>query len=399
MGILETIRLALDGIWLNKVRSMLTMLGIIIGTMTIILVVAVGMGSKKSVDDQFSQMSVTTIYVMANNQGSPIPSKLSSKDVEVIKENCPSVAVVAPQISGKAAVSAGANTQSSTVLGVTTEYQELTNLKFVDGQFITGEDEENKEKVVILGADIAETLFGNLNAQIVGETLTINNKKFTIGGVIERKGETVGNTSIDEGVFIPYSTAQAYILGAKVTPRLTVQAKDLPSVKLAMSEITNALREAHKLRPNMGDDFLVRDAGSRLAAAQETARTMSILLIAIATIVLVVGGIGIMNVMLVSVRERTKEIGTRRALGARKKDVLRQFLLEAIGISLFGGLIGVGLGETVIPLLKYLEVETVRSVQGILIAFAFSGIIGVFFGFYPARKAAESNPIEALRYE
>ncbi len=399
MGILETIRLALDGIWLNKVRSFLTMLGIIIGTATIILVVAVGLGSKKSVDNQFSQMSVTTIYVMASSTGSPIPSKLGIKDVAVIKENCPSVAAVAPQISGKAAASAGANTESVTVLGVTEDFQSLTNLKLSSGSFLTPESVTTKEKTVVLGADIAETLLGNAPGEIVGQTLNLNNKKFTVGGVIERKGETMGNVNIDEGVFIPYTTAQSYILGTTVTPRLTVQAKDLPSVKPALDEIAAALREAHKLRPNMADDFMVRDAGSKVGAAQDTARTMSVLLIAIATIVLVVGGIGIMNVMLVSVRERTKEIGTRRALGARKKDVLRQFLFEAIGISFFGGLLGVALGEVVIPLLKYMEIETVRSMQGLLIAFAFSGIVGVFFGFYPAKKAADSNPIEALRYE
>lgn len=399
MGILETIKLAFDGIWLNKMRSLLTMLGIIIGTATIILVMAVGMGSQQSVNNQFSQMSVTTIYVNANNAGSPIPSKLSIKDVDVIKENCPSVDAVAPQISGKAAASASSNTESVTVLGVTEYYQSLTNLKLSSGSFLTSESVTSKEKIAVLGADIADTLFGQESGEIVGQTLNINNKKFTVGGVIERKGETMGNVSIDEGVFIPYTTAQSYILGTTVTPRLTVQAKDLDSVKPALEEITTALREAHKLRPNMADDFRAMDAGSKVASAQETARTMSVLLIAIATIVLVVGGIGIMNVMLVSVRERTKEIGTRRALGARKKDVLRQFLFEAIGISMFGGLLGVGLGETVIPLLKYLEVETVRSMQGLMIAFAFSGIVGIFFGFYPAKKAADSNPIEALRYE
>ena len=399
MRILETIRLALDGIWLNKVRSFLTMLGIIIGTATIILVVAVGLGSKKSVDDQYSQMSVTTIYVMTSNSGSLIPSRLSIKDVDVIKEDCPSVAAVAPQISGQAAASAGSNTESVTVLGVTEDYQSLTNLKFSSGTFITAESVITKEKIAVLGADIAETLLGDAQGEIVGQTININNKKFTVGGVIERKGETLGSTNIDEGVFIPYTTAQSYILGATVTPRLTVLAKDLPSVKPALDEITSALREAHKLRPNMADDFRVMDAGSKVGAAQETAHTMSVLLIAIAAIVLVVGGIGIMNVMLVSVRERTKEIGTRRALGARKKDVLRQFLFEAIGISVFGGLLGVGLGEIVIPLLKYLEIEAIRSMQGLLIAFAFSGIVGIFFGYYPATKAAGSNPIEALRYE
>lgn len=398
MGILETIKLAVEGIWLNKVRSMLTALGIIIGTATIILVVAIGQGSKKSVDDQYSTMSVTTIYVMADPQSSA-PTKLSNKDPEVIKEKCPSVLEASAQISGRASVSYGANTEQTTVNGVGAEYQYLTNLKFSNGSFFTEESAEGKEKVAIIGADVAESLFGETSDSYIGQTITINKKKFTIGGIIERKGETVGNTSIDEGIFVPYATAQTYLLGNNVTPRLIVQAKDLASVAPAMDEITLALRGAHKLRPTASDDFRVRDAGSKLAAAQETAKTMSILLVSIAVIVLVVGGIGIMNVMLVSVRERIKEIGTRRALGARKKDILGQFLYEAIVLSMAGGLLGVLLGEALIPLLTYLDVAAIRSIQGVILAFIFSGIVGIFFGFYPAKKAADSNPIEALRFE
>jgi len=396
---LETIKLASDGIWLNKMRSLLTMLGIIIGTATIILVMAVGMGSKQSVNNQFSQMSVTTIYVMPNKQSNPIPTKLSIRDVDAIKEKAPSVAAVAPQIIGNKAVSSGTTTEQVSISGVSEEYQKLTNLKFSSGDFFNQDSIDKKEKVAVLGADIAEDLFGDGEGDNIGQIININRQKFTVAGVIDRKGSSVGNTDIDNSVFIPYTTAQTYILGTLTTPRLIINAKDLQSVASAMSEITATLREAHKLRSSMSDDFTVKDAGSNLAAAQGTAHTMSILLIAVAAIVLVVGGIGIMNVMLVSVRERIKEIGTRRALGARKKDILRQFLYEAIGISFLGGIFGVGLGEAVIPVLKYFNVETVRSLQGILIAFAFSGIVGVFFGFYPARKAADANPIEALRYE
>jgi len=399
MGLLETIKLASDGIWLNKMRSLLTMLGIIIGTATIILVMAVGTGSKQSVNNQFSQMSVTTIYVMPNKQSNPVPSKLSIRDVDAIKENAPSVAAVAPQISGNQAISSGTTTLQASISGVSEEYQNLTKLKFSSGGYFSQDSLDKKEKVVVLGADIAVDLFGDGEGDYTGQIINIKKQKFTVVGVIERKGSTVGNTDIDNSAFIPYTTAQSYILGTLTTPRLIIEAKDLQSVASAMSEVTAILREAHKLRSSMSDDFMVKDAGSNLAAAKGTAQTMSILLIAVAAIVLLVGGIGIMNVMLVSVRERIKEIGTRRALGARKKDVLRQFLYEAIGISFIGGIFGVGLGEAVIPVLKYFNVETVRSLQGILIAFAFSGIVGIFFGFYPARKAADANPIEALRYE
>ncbi|SPF33859.1 conserved membrane hypothetical protein [Candidatus Desulfosporosinus infrequens] len=399
MGILETMRLAIDGIWLNKMRSLLTMLGIIIGTATIILVVAVGMGSKKSVDNQFSSMSVTTIYVMVGSPGSNIQSKLSAKDVDVIKGNCPSVATVAPLLSGKAAVSSGSTSDQVSIVGVASEFKDQTNLTFSSGDFFSTDNLANKEKVVILGADVANTLWGSATGDYTGQIININRQKYTVIGVINRVGSTVGNTDIDGSVFIPYNTAERYILGTTATPRLTIQAKDVQSVNTATAEISQALRVAHKLRPDMSDDFLVRDAGKNLVAAQDTAHTMSILLIAVATIVLVVGGIGIMNVMLVSVRERTKEIGTRRALGARKKDILRQFLFEAVALSLLGGLLGLGFGEAVIPLLKYFKVETVRSLQGIVLALGFSGLVGIFFGFYPATKAANSKPIEALRYE
>lgn len=398
MGILETIKLALDGIWLNKVRSMLTMLGIIIGTATIILVVAVGIGSKESVDEQYSSMSVTTIYVNPDNQ-SGVSSKLKYEDAAIIEENSPSVVSASVQISGKATAVYGAATEQVSVLGVEEEYQYSTDLEFTAGSFFTEESVDTKEKVVVLGYDIAETLLGGTGEEYIGQTVNLNSRKFTVVGIIERKGESVGNTSIDDGVFLPYSTAESYIVGKDAKPRIVVQAKDIDSVAPAMDEITLALRDAHNLRPTQADDFKVKDAGSKLVAAQETAKTMSILLVSIAVIVLVVGGIGIMNVMLVSVRERIKEIGTRRALGARKKDIMRQFLYEAVVLSLIGGVLGVIIGELMIPLLGYFDVATSRTVEGVILAFIFSGLVGIFFGFYPAKKAAEFNPIEALRFE
>jgi len=377
---------------------MLTMLGIIIGTATIILVVAVGVGSKESVDDQYSSLSVTTIYVMQDNQSGG-SSKLSDEDADVIEENCPSVVSASAQISGKATAAYGAVTEEVSILGVEEEYQYSTNLEFTAGSFFTEASVDSKEKVVVLGYDIAETLLGGTGEEYIGQTITLNKRTYTIAGIIDRKGTSVGNTSIDDGIFVPYSTAESYIVGKDTSPRIVVQAQDIDSVAAAIDEITVALRDAHKLRPTQTDDFRVKDAGSQLVAAQETAKTMSILLVSIAIIVLVVGGIGIMNVMLVSVRERIKEIGTRRALGARKKDIMRQFLYEAIVLSLIGGMLGVIIGELMIPLLTYFDVAASRTVEGVILAFIFSGLTGVFFGFYPAKKAAEFNPIEALRFE
>ena len=400
MSLIETLRVAMEGILLNKVRSILTVLGIIIGTATIILVMAVGQGSQQAVNQQYSQLSVTTIYVMASDpsQADTGLSKLNIADAKVI-ENCPSVSQIAPQISGKAEVSSGSLKQSVTVIGVSEEYHNLTNLEFTEGSFFTKENEEQKEKVAVIGAETAETLFGKEQANYIGQYININRQKYKVTGIIKRKGDSIGGTNIDESVVIPLTTAERHLFGTSVKPRMVVQAKDIDSVKTAIAEITEALREAHKLRANMDDDFRVRDAGSRLVSAQKTSKTMSVLLIVVATIVLIVGGIGIMNVMFVTVRERTKEIGIRRAIGARKKDVLRQFLFEAIGLSLIGGLIGVATGEVIIPLMEYFDVETIRTVLGVAIALVFSIVVGVFFGYYPAQKAADFSPIDALRYE
>lgn len=404
MNMLETLKVAFEGVWLNKVRSFLTILGIIIGAATIILVIGIGKGSEAAVNDQFSQLSVTTIYVNAGTQGqggggNAKESKLSVKDVDIILENCPSVLKVSPQIVSKVDVGYGLNKLQPTVLGVSEIYNELTNLAFIQGDFLTDTAVANKEKVAIIGYEVALGLFDDVQSDLIGQYVNINKQKYIIAGILKPKGESMGGVSIDDSILIPHTTAERYITGASVKPRLVVQAKDLNSVKMAMEEITIALRETHHLRPGVVDDFTIKDAGSKLASAQETAKTMSLLLISVAGIVLLVGGIGIMNVMLVSVRERIKEIGTRIALGARKKDILKQFLLESILLSLAGGILGICLGVLALPLMEKLDLSVIQSVEAILLAMGFALSVGVFFGYYPAKKAAGLDPIEALRYE
>lgn len=404
MNMLETLKVAFEGVWLNKVRSFLTILGIIIGAATIILVIGIGKGSEAAVNDQFSQLSVTTIYVNAGTQGqggggNAKSSKLSIKDVDVILDNCPSVLKVSPQIVSKVDAGYGLNKLQPTALGVSEIYNELTNLAFIQGDFLTDTAVANKEKVAVIGYEVALGLFDDVQSDLVGQYVNINKQKYLVAGILKPKGESMGGVSIDDSILIPHTTAERYITGTTVKPRLVVQAKDLNSVKLAMEEITIALREAHHLRPGVVDDFTIKDAGSKLASAQETAKTMSLLLISVAGIVLLVGGIGIMNVMLVSVRERIKEIGTRIALGARKKDILRQFLLESILLSLAGGILGICLGMLVLPLMEKLDLSVIQSVEAILLAIGFALSVGVFFGYYPAKKAAGLDPIEALRYE
>ena len=404
MNMLETLKVASEGVWLNKVRSFLTILGIIIGAATIILVIGIGKGSEAAVNDQYSQLSVTTIYVNAGTQGqggggNAKTSKLSIKDVDVILDNCPSILKVSPQIVSKVDAGYGINKLQPTVLGVSENYNELTNLAFMQGDFLTDTAVANKEKVAVIGYEVALGLFDDLESDLVGQYVNVNKQKYLIAGILKSKGESMGGVSIDDSILIPHTTAERYITGTTVKPRLVVQAKDLNSVRPAMEEITIALREAHNLRPGVVDDFTIKDAGSKLASAQETAKTMSLLLISVAGIVLLVGGIGVMNVMLVSVRERIKEIGTRIALGARKRDILRQFLLESILLSLAGGILGICLGMLALPLMEKLDLSVIQSAEAILLAILFALSVGVFFGFYPAKKAAGLDPIDSLRYE
>jgi len=319
--------------------------------------------------------------------------------VDVILDNCPSILKVSPQIVSKVDAGYGINKLQPTVLGVSENYNELTNLAFMQGDFLTDTAVANKEKVAVIGYEVALGLFDDLESDLVGQYVNVNKQKYLIAGILKSKGESMGGVSIDDSILIPHTTAERYITGTTVKPRLVVQAKDLNSVRPAMEEITIALREAHNLRPGVVDDFTIKDAGSKLASAQETAKTMSLLLISVAGIVLLVGGIGVMNVMLVSVRERIKEIGTRIALGARKRDILRQFLLESILLSLAGGILGICLGMLALPLMEKLDLSVIQSAEAILLAILFALSVGVFFGFYPAKKAAGLDPIDSLRYE
>lgn len=395
MSLYEIFRAVLTNLRANKFRVFLTALGIIVGSLTIILVVGIGRGSQASVEEQFAKLNAGTIYVMPA-QGSTSRVVLEPEDLQAINDNAASVQAATISVNGRAKVSFYQTSYDTSVTGVLDDYQPLNNIVMTYGEFIRFGDSENKNRTAVLGSDLAEILFEGDASVAVGSTVTIANRKFEVIGVMERLGDSTQGINIDESVLIPYETAVKYIVGSDVKPRIIALASDVDQVQSAIDEIGGILYEKY------GSDasgFQIRDAGSRLVVAQDSARTMSILLVSIAVIVLIVGGIGIMNVLFVSIKERTKEIGILKALGARRKDILLQFLIESILISTTGGLIGILLGFIVMPLMAYIEIRTIPSVYGNLLALFFSIATGTFFGYYPALKAAGLRPIEALSYE
>lgn len=393
MDLKEIFRAIFINISSNKFKVFLTSLGIIVGAFTIVLVIGIGKGGQADVEDQFKSLNVGTIFVMTGRGSS---ESLGFSDLEAIKEGSPSLSDVTISITGNADASYYNNTFSSSVAGVTEEYKDANNLTVEYGSSITNYDNEKRKKVAVIGADVAEELFGEDPSKAIGEQVLIKGRKYEIVGVLKRLGDSMQGFNPDEGVLLPYQVAEKYVLGKNTKPRIVVVAKDIDHVASAIDEITEVLNNTHK---NGADDFMIKDAGSRLSAAQDSAKTMSILLMAVATIVLIVGGIGIMNVLFVSVQERTKEIGILKAIGARRRDILLQFLLEAIIISASGGLVGILLSIIVIPFMKYIDLRVIPSLYGDVIALGFSIATGTFFGYYPAAKAASLRPIEALNHE
>ena len=402
-GLIECLRMALDGLFHNKIRSGLTMLGIIIGVGAVIAMVSLGQGFSAFVTGQFESLGTNLITVMQARwvEGS---LELTVADAEAL-EGLPGVAAVAPVYRGNATVLNDNGVEHDpSVYGVTPPYQTARNYQLAVGAFLSEEDMERRRKVAVLGTTVVETLFPN-DAYPIGETIRLNSIPFEVIGVLAEKGGS-GPMDPDDVVLIPLTTAQTRLFkaptyrGQYVLSNIEVQGTSEKDTDLAQQSITQALREQHRLGDGVEDDFRVMSQTDMIETASSVVGTLTIFLGAVAAISLLVGGIGIMNIMLVSVTERTREIGLRKAIGAGRGDILLQFLIEAMGLSFTGGLIGIALGVAISRVAgPKIGVTPLTAPWIVVVAAGFSAMVGVVFGIYPAMRASGLQPVEALRYE
>lgn len=402
MDITESITMAVKTLSANRLRSLLTVLGIIIGNASVIAMVGVGQGAQRYTTEQLQSLGTNLLFVLGGSgdarRTSQSQNTLVLADAEAIESQVPSVKEVAPQINNQALISYGSNATRASVTGTTPSFVSVRNFPVDQGNFFTQPDLERNARVIALGSQLAETLFGSRSP--IGENVRINNISFQVIGVMATKGASTGSNQ-DESAFIPLTTASSLLVG-RTSPYgiavnfIAVSAQDEASVDIAEYQITNLLRLRHKITGP--DDFTVRNQKDTLQAANNVTGALTILLGATAGISLFVGGIGIMNIMLASVTERTSEIGLRKALGATQSDILQQFLIEAMILSLVGGVIGTVLGGGTIVLVGiYTPLKAELSLSAIALAIGVSGGIGLFFGVIPARQAARLDPIVALR--
>ena len=409
MSLLEAFRLALQGLTANKLRSFLTMLGIIIGVGSVIVMVSLGQGVANATQASIRKMgtNVMSVYPASQmrggvSQGLGSQQTLKMEDVEVIEKGCPSVKAVAPESSRSCTVKFQNQNTRTSVVGSSPVYFEIKNLPIAQGKGFTDADVKRKAKVAVLGDAVRETLFGSL--QPVGKYVKVNGQSFQVIGVVAKRGAS-GWRSPDDQITVPISTAMLRVFGVNYLGGMSVQAVSENKMIAAQDEVESALRRAHKLRPDEPSDVRVFNQADMLETANQQTGFLTMLLAGIALVSLIVGGIGIMNIMLVSVTERTREIGIRKAIGAKRKDILYQFLIESVTLSLVGGIIGIGTGVGVSLWMARPNDEggfgfpMLLSPGPMIVSFCFSALVGIFFGIYPAMKASRLDPIEALRYE
>ncbi|MDB6028648.1 MAG: multidrug transporter substrate-binding protein [Verrucomicrobiales bacterium] len=405
MKIFATLKLAGRALRRNKMRTLLTMLGIIIGVGAVIAMVSIGNGAKAQVEAQIASLGQNVILIFSGSQtrggvhsGWGSAGTLTIEDATGIQREVSEVQAVSPELRSAAQVAAGNQNWMTSILGEGEDYLDIRQWPLVSGSMFTGQDVRGANKVAIIGKTTSTQLFGDTDP--VGQIVRIKNVPFIVVGMLSSKGLSIMGTDQDDVLVIPYTSAMKRVLGVTTLRGITVQAAPGSDLKAVQAEITQVLRQRHKVQPGREDDFTVRTQQEIAETATETSKTMTILLSAIASVSLLVGGIGIMNIMLVSVTERTREIGIRMAVGARSRDILLQFLIEAVTLSIVGGAIGIALGVGGVQILsKVKHWPALTSVSSIVAAFLFSAAVGIFFGFYPARKASGLNPIDALRYE
>jgi putative ABC transport system permease protein len=410
MNILQSVRIALRSISANKLRAGLTMLGIIIGVMAVIAMLSIGQGMQNTVTGQISSIGTNLLFIRPGNTQSAgvrqqeSAATLTREDANALL-NVANVVAVAPEINGMAQVAYLGNNAVSRLIGVTPEYQDAMNANVANGEFISAANVSANSMVVVLGSQIAQTLFDT--ADPVGQTIRINAQNFRVVGVMEAKGGT-GFNNTDTQIYVPITTAASRLTGnnrfrgGNVVSVINVKITDTNVQADVVQDISDILRERHRIQ--FEDDFSIQSQQDILNTLTQVTDAFTIFLGGIAGISLIVGGIGIMNIMLVSVTERTREIGIRKAIGARKRDILIQFLTEAMALSLVGGLIGVLLGAIIARFISGIQlgtttVQTAVGIDSVILAITFSLGVGLFFGIYPANRAASLHPIEALRYE
>lgn len=403
-------RVAFRALQVNKVRSALTMLGIVIGVAAVIATVAVGSGATQRIQQQIASIGSNLIIIIPGSltssgmrMGTGAAVTLTETDARELVAQCPAIAIASPVVRGGAQMVYENANWASITMGVTPDFLTLRDLSIASGAPFTRRDVDSALKVVVLGQTVVDNLFGDIDP--IGKTIRIKKVPFTVVGVLTRKGQSAMGQDQDDIVLIPISTAKRKVIGIKsanadAVDSIMLRAAGGQQMQAAQEEAQALLRQRHHLQPGQDDDFSIRNMQEVFAAQEASSRVMSLMLAAVASVSLVVGGIGIMNIMLVSVRERTREIGLRQAVGAKTRDILTQFLVEAATLSLAGGIVGIALGVAASFLISRIaNWSTVVGPGAVLLAVFFSAIVGITFGYYPARKAAFLDPIEALRYE
>ena len=410
MNVLGLLRVAMRALAVNKLRSLLTMLGIIIGVAAVIVMIAVGGGAQARVEEQIRSLGSNLLLILSGTttaggvrMGFGSNLTISEDDAAAIPRDIPET-TAAPALRGTAQLIWGNQNWSTVIFGVTPEYIDVRQWELAAGRLFDATDMAGATKVCLVGQTVARQLFGG--ADPIGQVIRVRRVPFTVIGVLESKGQSMMGSDQDDLILMPISTARKRVLGASNLAKqrsvgtIWVKVAEGYDMKAAEEQVRSLLRQRHRLQPGQDDDFSLRNLEEVAATQEASSRVLALLLAAVASVSLVVGGIGIMNIMLVSVTERTREIGLRMAVGARTRDILGQFLVEAVTLSLIGGLAGIAIGvAAAVGIAEIAGWRIVLSPESVILAVAFAFAIGVFFGFYPARKAARLNPVEALRFE